>query len=250
MTAQTLIQALGLPQEAIVSRRVPKKLLSDEGAINATDKRSIQEDIEELMWTAILKPTNMGVPIYRDAIREYLEIAVLHLTLRAEGRSQRLTELIHRAVPYPVVLITTQSQKLSLSLAQKRFAQNESGKTVLDGNIVGAELAADHEIDQHFLNNMALKNQPTQNLLSLYTGWIQCVEALLASRITGHFSNEIKPESADARREALNDRAMLEQEITMLRAQAAKEKQMNRRVELNLAIQKLEKRIKEQLSKL
>ena len=41
---------------------------------------------------------------YRDAAREYLEIAVLKLTFHSNARPGRLTELVHRAVPYPVLV--------------------------------------------------------------------------------------------------------------------------------------------------
>lgn len=43
----------------------------------------------------------VGIAEYRDAAREYLEIAVLKLVLRLTVRANRLIELVHRAVPYP-----------------------------------------------------------------------------------------------------------------------------------------------------
>ena len=49
---------------------------------------------------AALKPTNIGVPIFRNEEREYLEIALLTVTLRSAAKPNRLIELIHRAIPY------------------------------------------------------------------------------------------------------------------------------------------------------
>jgi hypothetical protein len=71
-----LVTALDLPADARVNQRVPKKLLVDNGAPTPADKREINEGIEELLWLAVLKPTTMGVPDYRDNVREYLEIAI------------------------------------------------------------------------------------------------------------------------------------------------------------------------------
>jgi Domain of unknown function (DUF4391) len=82
MSAAALIAALALPAEARVDKRVPKKLLVEQGAPTAADKRQIHDGIEELMWIAALKPTTIGVPEYRDEIREYLEIAILVADLR------------------------------------------------------------------------------------------------------------------------------------------------------------------------
>ena len=132
MKAADVIAAINLPPESRVDQRVPKKLLVENGAPTAADKRQINEGIEELMWVAALKPTTIGVPEYRDAVREYLEIAVLLLTLRSAAKAGRLAELIHRAIPYPVVLVTLQSETVTLSFAHKRWSQGETGKMVLD----------------------------------------------------------------------------------------------------------------------
>src|SRR5690554_6729337 len=143
LSAQTLIQALHLPESCRVDQRVPKKLLLEHGAPTAADKRLITDAIEEIQWLAALKPNTIGVPSYRDAQREYLEIAVLAVTLRGtvkSARLARLAELVHRAVPYPVLLLM-EAQALTLSLAHKRWAQNEAGKVVLDGDAVLVSLS-------------------------------------------------------------------------------------------------------------
>ena len=77
------LAALALPDEALVDKRVPKSLLIDNGAPTAADRRRIREGIEELRWVAALKPNTIGVAEFRDASREYLEIAVLELRLRS-----------------------------------------------------------------------------------------------------------------------------------------------------------------------
>ena len=127
LSAQTLIDALRLPEGCRVDQRVPKKLLLEHGAATAADKRLITEAIEEIQWIAALKPNTIGVPDYRDTLREYLEIAVLAVTVRGvvkPASHSRLAELVHRAVPYPVLLLLAApqmgGQSLILSLAHKR----------------------------------------------------------------------------------------------------------------------------------
>src|ERR1035438_4021803 len=108
MSFAPVINALAIPNEALVDQRVPKKLLLDQGAPTAADKRQIQDGIEEMVWVAALKPTNIAVPAFRDEVREYLEIAVLAITLRPAAKPTRLIELIHRAIPYPLILVAAQ----------------------------------------------------------------------------------------------------------------------------------------------
>jgi hypothetical protein len=239
MNADLIIAALALPPETRVDQRVPKKLLVENGAPTAADKRQINEGIEELLWLAALKPTTIGVPEYRDDVREYLEIAVISLTLRPDAKAGRLVELIHRAIPYPLLLVAEQSDNLMLSLAHKRWSQGETGKMVLDDAVTLCDLVA-HAATAAFLDSLSLAVQPRSHLLDLYQGWINCLEAFQAARITDRFAPSNSSEAASARREALVEYDHLVRRITALRAQAEKEPQISRRVDLNLEIKRLE----------
>jgi len=237
-----LIDALDLPAGSRVDQRVPKKLLLENGAPTAADKRLINDGIEELLWLAALKPTTIGVPEYRDEVREYLEIAVLRLTLRATAKVTRLVELVHRAVPYPLLLLTEQGERLGISAAHKRWSQGEADKTVLEGDIVaaGRDTEYDGERWPAFRDALALGKQPRTTLYLLYQGWIDTLLALQAARLTGAFSVAANVEHAVLRRDALQEYAQLDAAIIRLRATAAKEKQMSRRVDLNLELKRVE----------
>ena len=91
MNADAATAALDLPPGVRVNRRVPKTLLVEHGAPTAADKRRIHEGIEHVHWVATLKPTTIGVPAFRDDAREYLEIAVLVVTLRGAITPTRLS---------------------------------------------------------------------------------------------------------------------------------------------------------------
>ena len=242
MNGDAVLSALDLPASSRVDQRVPKKLLLENGAPTAADKRIINDGIEELLWLAALKPTTIGVPEYRDEVREYLEIAVLRLTLRTAAKATRLVELVHRAVPYPLLLLTVQGERPGLSAAHKRWSQGEAGKTVLEGGVVAAEWDAERDGERWpaFRDALALSEQPRTTLHSLYQGWIDTLLALHAARLTGAFAVAGNAEHAAARRDALQEGARLDAEIARLRAAAAKEKQMSRRVELNLELKRVE----------
>jgi len=242
MTVQDLIAALELPGSCRVDQRVPKKMLVENGAPTASDKRQINDGIEEIQWLAALKPNTIGVPEYRDEVREYLEIAILSVTLRGNAKAVRLTELLHRAVPYPMVLLLNSEQDLMLSLAHKRWAQNEAGKVVLDGGVVEVVLPSNSPssaLDLAFMQAMALGRQPQATLHALYQGWGDSVQALLAARLTGNFKGADTPQQATKRRDALIRCAELDAQIASLRLAASKEKQIARQVTINLEIKAL-----------
>jgi len=237
-----VIEALALPVNARVDQRVPKKLLLEQGAPTAADKRQIQEGVDELFWIAALKPSGVGVPAFRDEVREYLEIAVLTVGLRPAAKTARLVELIHRAIPYPLVLVTGQGETVSLSLAHLRGSQGETGKVVIEDLRRTAPFRPDAPTKEEaaFLGSLALSEVPYGDLGALYQGWLDRVVALEAARITGQFVLPDCAERSQALREGLRNHARLQRELAALRVQTAKEKQMGRRVELNLEIKRLE----------
>ncbi len=222
MSGEQLLTALGLPAGCRLDQRVPKKLLLENGAPTAADRRLINEAVGELLWVAALKPTTVGVPAYSDDEREYLEIAVLHVTVRGAPKVQRLVELVHRAIPYPLLLFTGAGVRTEMSAAHKRWSQNELGKTVLDGDLVSVEWDASHDSErwEAFTRALALGSQPRMTLYALYQGWIDTLVALQAARLTGVFTRPTSQEQGAEQRNALRECVRLDAEIARLRGAA------------------------------
>jgi hypothetical protein len=245
-----VLEALALPADAKVEQRIPKKLLVEQGAPTAADKRQIQDGIEELQWIAALKPTNIGVPVFRDAEREYLEITVLTAIFRQNAKVARLVELIHRAIPYPVLLVSSfrdaDTGSISVSAAHKRFNQNEAGKFVVDEILTTNPIALDSvpsPTAQAFLATLALARLPTRDLFAFYQGWMDSIVGFAAASITGRFALPESPERMRQMRESIANHSQIIDELSALRTLAVKEKQMNRLVELNMNIKRLESQL-------
>lgn len=241
-TIRVIVDALGLPPGARVDARVPKKLLVEQGAPTSADKRAIQDGIDELQWFAACKPATIGVPAFADDTREYLEIAVVACAFRPGAKAARLIELIHRAIPYPVVLITADESGVAVSAAHKRRAQNEAGRVVIDRVVAatGLQPGADDAAVAAFLRSLPLAQQSRSDLYALYAGWLARIEALNAARLTGAFVATDDGVAIDQRREALDAHARLAKEIDTLRGKAKRERQLSRRVNLNMEIQRRE----------
>ncbi len=262
LSSEQLISALRLPTEASVGQRIPKKMLTDNltsrGAATSADRKLLQEQIDEVTWVAALKPTNAGIPVYQDEVRSYLELAVLSVRLRQGSQLDakaakvspsvaRLAELVHRAIPYPVLLVLDDGTRIYLSLVHIRWAQKEADKAVLDGdliqgifvrNVSTATSVMDAGTVNAFINAMDLSKQPRTDLLTLYQGWMDTLSAWQAAAVTGRFEC-VSPQQATARRAALHRCHELDAKISSLRAAASKEKQMARQVAVNLEIKAL-----------
>ncbi len=235
------VEALALPSDVFIERRIPKTLLIENGAFAAGDRRRIQQGVEELKWLAALKPATVGIAEYRDTAREYLEIAVLKLELRSAARSERIVELVHRAIPYPILLIAWLGGTPELSLAHKRRSLSEPDKTVIDGAIVATQFpseCSDGSLDA-FRKALALQRQPRGTIKQLYQGWIDTVQAFRAAAITGRFGLPATPAAASDRAEALRDYWYLTERMKRILSTAGREKQMGRRAEMNLELARL-----------
>jgi hypothetical protein len=150
--------------------------------------------------------------------------------------------LIHRAIPYPLVLVAAHDGAISLSLAHKRWSQGERGKVVIEGVHQTAPFRPDAPTAEEasFLASLAVSSLPSHDLFALYQGWLDRVAALEAAQITGTFAPPDSADRASALQNSLDTHDRLQRDLAALRAQAGKEKQLNRRVELNLEIKRLE----------
>jgi hypothetical protein len=273
---QSLAQALALPASAHVGQRIAKTLLMEQIAqlpgSTAADKRLISDQLAELQWLAALKPSTCGLAAWQTESHEVLEIAVLQATLKANvaqstrqtaqtTASKRLIELIHRCIPYPVVLILRQnlpaikngqfSYQEQPSLAHKRLPLGNSKSNSASSAMVLELLVTTKFISpcadntpstaqflQYLAFNSAPSNapRPIHTLHERYSDWLHAAEALAAAEHTGHFQVSPEAHEASRRRSALAAYEQLRQQLSSLRAQARKESQLAGRAALNLQI--------------
>lgn len=232
-----IVDALGIPAGARVDTRVPKKLLVEQGMPTAADKRAVQDGIEDIHWIGALKPNTVGVKAFSDDVREYLEVAILTLTLKPGAKTSRLIELIHRAIPYPVLLVSNDGAGPILSLAHKRHAQNEAGKVVIEDMVATPPLdRLSENLIAAFLTSLSVSRQPSRDLYALFEGWRSRIEALNAAEIAGTFVLSDDIAVIERRRTALAEYERLTKETAQLKAQAARAKQINQKVEINQKI--------------
>jgi hypothetical protein len=114
----------------------------------------------------------------------------------------RIAELLHRAIPYPAVLLLQAGDRLFLSQCHIRWAQKEADKTVLDGEHLFAMLVPD-EFRSAFLAALALSKQPRSDLMALYQSWMDTLAAWQAAAVSGRFALSRAPAQATERRSAL-----------------------------------------------
>lgn len=245
MTPDALIEAFHLPAACAESQRVPKKHFLDTPGLVTADRKAIQKGIEEVRWRATLLPESIGVAAHESETRRYSRIAIVTVRFAPKAPVPRLSYLIHRCIAHPLLLIS-EATPSTLSLCHKRLSLAEGGKTVLDdaGDIhTTAPLAPDLPGLASFLATLPVPTAPAADLYHLYQRWITSIIGLAAASVTGTYHAPHSPAEAAVLNDALTEHDILRRDIAALRTRAEREKQLSRRIELNLDIQHLTARL-------
>jgi hypothetical protein len=235
MTPDDVVDALRLPADCAVDIRVPKTQLQAHSDFSAADRRLLQDGIDTLRWAAAIRPDVVGIPAYTapDGSRRIPELHVMTLRARTGTKLTRLEELLHRAVPYPILLISEQESGPRVSVALKRMSYARNDDVTLDNPPVTASVGdVPAPVGDAFMSALQLDQQPRSDLSTVYEGWLARTVALRVAAATGEFTLPATLDSAQTQLAALTESSRLEAEINKLVAQIKKEKQIPRRIEL------------------
>ena len=236
---------LAIPESCFLGKRVFKNLFLKNAQLGTADKKALDQDVDLILWQYAIKPANLPVAIYRDDQREYLEIAVLQANLHQIARHQRIAEVIHRAIPYPVLLLLACESRVAISVASKRFSQSERDKIIAEELCTTDWLNPDAAtgVDKDFLADMAMGKLPQTNFYTLYNGWLERIISLQCARFSGQYRSGTPSTDWQIRRNQLAKCQQIAQHIAELRRELKAETQFNRQVELNMRIKAAEKEL-------
>jgi len=246
------ITIFDFPKTCELNKVIYKKFFFDNASLNVTEKKALKEDVEKIKWLYTLKPDTININEYIDETREYLEIAVLLIELNKINRTKCLSELIHKSIPYPLMILFSFENKISISIANKRINQADKHKWVVE-DILATEwidFKSPSGIDSKFIDDCNVKKLSTVNYYSFYQDIKVRIIAHLSSLKTGKYDTGKFVEKSDKTLEQLNNIEKLETEQLELKNKLKKEKQMGRKVDLNTKIRELTLKIENLLNQL
>lgn len=248
---EDFLDSLQVPASCQLNKPVYKKMFLDMGALDATDKVCLKDDVSKIRWLYTFKPGTINIPAYRDSEREYEEVAILLVELTSRTRMKRIAGFIQRSIPYPLVLIFFNSfegqEYILVSVSDKRINQADKEKWVIEDTVysdwINLREQSDEEAD--FLHSLSINNLSFKNFWEFYKSFSKRVIAINCAEYSGLFSLEEagKSEQAD-RLGKLKELERLEAYKAELANKLKKEKQMGRQIDLNIQI----KQIKEEMS--
>lgn len=256
---EAFLDTLGVPDSCLLNKPLYKKMFQEHAALDARDKKALKDDVEKVRWLYTLKPSTMNIAPYRDELRDYGELAFLHIELTATKQAQLIGHFINRAIPYPLVIFFTHSRgeegsdkndELALCLADKRINKADKEKWVIEDlqlspwaplqQPLADEPAA---VNQRFLSSLNISGLPAANFWQLYQALSSRLIARQCAEVTGTY-RLTKNVDASQQHEYLRQHQQIELAIKKLRAQI-KKAEFSQQVTLNTQIKQQEQRLKQ-----
>jgi hypothetical protein len=213
------------PQRAAFNRILPKNVIyKNAQPSNAVKKRFVSE-VSEIVWQYKLSNDTINLAP-KDGV---MEIQVFKITLKAPGLSKGILKVIDKAIPYPIFYRLQFEDRINRVTTYKRVSSGNAGNCV---NCI---------IEDYFETGWMEAKAPeiplpvALNLKSLYEQMMVFYIGL--------------PLRANETLDELVERIQLirkkQRELQALEIKMAKEKQFNRKVEINSQIRALHTELKE-----
>lgn len=243
-----LWQVFDLPKSCYLGNRITKKMLLENDSLSVSDKKLITEDLDRLHWQYTLKPETITIAPFQSEDLDYREIAVLYGVLRNSHRAKKLSEVLQRLIPYPLLLILENEDNLRLSLAMKRQNLADKQKLTVELFFDSEWLSevSSKEVIELFIQSLDSKQFSWENFYKFYLSLIERVLALNKALITGQFQLSkqiVSYTELISQQDKLTEYQRLCKEVNILRKRASSSQQMGKQVELNTRIHGLHQSI-------
>lgn len=223
-----------VPQSCEVESTIFKKLFYENANLTPADKDIFTDTINKITWLYCLKPETINIQPYKDDIREYIEIEFIEVELKEEKKVNRIAEIIMRTIPYPMVLIFELNNKLKLYAAHQRANLSDSNKNTIE-EFVSTEWLDDNS---QLFDKLDIQKMRFTNFYALYSDIVDAISLYNAATI---IPTDVEMSGEEARKLTLEIQG-LEKEIASLKSKLNNETQFNKKMELNIEINKLNKR--------
>ncbi|WP_165906028.1 DUF4391 domain-containing protein [Agromyces badenianii] len=235
-----LADLLGLPERARESRRLTKKdIVAQWEQAAPPDARLLTRAIASATIVGVLSPATVGAPAFQDLERRVDMIPIVEVTLverMKPAERTRVAELLHRSMPRPSVIgLQAPDSPQLISLALTRLSRTDEGMSVVEAHL----FAPFGSIDADSLHVMKLERS---DLDALYRDLVRTAAA---------DGVPASPALTAAEAVGLRQRlASLESELSAATRDAAREKSMQRRIEINTRARTLRTQISQVRSSL
>lgn len=210
---------LGLPVSTEFNKRIPKQKFYENIAVTPAMKKAFVEQIRIIYWRNKIATTTLNLA----AGEQVTEIEVFEVRLSAPELDESVLRQIDREIPYHILFLLEYEGKYRAVIGYKEAAV---GKTAF-------------KVDRYYSTDWMDEDDLPVHLEGLT---LDDVYENFVRQIAGDVLGAGESTSLKDSVEQQKQREQLEKQIVALEAKIRKEKQLNRRMEMNTELKKLRKR--------
>lgn len=211
----------GLPTQTEFNKRVPKQKFYDNSDVPASLRRVFAEQIKAIYWCNKLAPSTLRVA----QGERVTEVEVFELRLNAPSLDETVLRQIDKAIPYHLLFVLTCGGRAQAWVGYKEASAG--GNAVKVKKYYHTEWMSDSDL-RFVIDGLD----------------IDAVYENLVRQIAGERLQSDNNESLQDSVKRDENRRQLEKQIAALESKLRKEKQLNRRMEINAEIKKLKLELK------
>ncbi|MGZ8159983.1 MAG: DUF4391 domain-containing protein [Methylobacter sp.] len=212
------------PKQAQFGRVLPKSKLYEHASPSPALKALFVEQVEQIVWQYKLAPETINLPA-KPAVPE---IQIFDITLKTPELDHDVLRCIDKAIPYPIIFQLYHDKRIQPIATYKRPNEADSSKWVIDGYFAGEWQSLD------------TSRQPLPVALDMQGLYEQLLRKLL-------FLPPRDQETLKHQLERLNQWHSKQNEYQKLQARLNKEKQFNRKIEINTQLRQLKTELEQLL---
>lgn len=217
---------MNFPVSTVYGKRVPKKTFADKLKLNSPIRKSIQDDIQTIRWTYTLKEATLNLPAGKDV----QEIEVLEMKLKHNSINEKVLQQFDRQIPYHLLFVLQYEEKVQAWMSYKEAASANQAFRV-----------------EKYYHTKWMRPEKL-NFQIEGTNFDEVYESL-ARQIAGEELQSIATgESLKKSIERNEEIIALEKETESLQQKLKKEKQFNRKMEINQKIKQCKNKIEDMLN--
>lgn len=234
-------EKLNIPNNCLVDQTVFKKEFLSNADLLSSDKKIINEHIKKVVWKYCLKPDTINVQPYKSEERDYLEIEIIEVQLNEISKIKRISEIVMRSIPYPILLVLTSGSNIQLVVGDMRKNLSDSSKVTVDDFIYSdwIDLQDIDDYSNKLFSDLNIKNLSYTNFYETYKDITEKINLYNISKTKGEIIETKTEVSNSDIREFYNRINIIDEQIKTIENQLKKNSPISEKVEASLKLKQL-----------
>lgn len=215
---------IGLPQSTEFNKRIPKQKFYENLTVSASLKQSFVDQIKTIYWRNKIAASTVNIAEGNDVE----EIEVFEIKLTGENIDEGILKQMDKEIPYHILFLLEFNGKYQAWIGYKEEAQSGSSAFKVNKYYHTDWLRAD---------DLSVKMEGL-SLDAIYENFVRQIagEQLGEANTTESLKDSVEKDL---------QKQTLEKQIATLKSKMKKEKQFNKKIELNNEIKKLNKELED-----